>query len=391
MIGSGVVVLLVVALGLGGYFYLSYQFHKIKKVTVHHLQPVPRAKPGKPAPPFTVLLVGSDSRAFVDTQGECIAYSQAGDCKDSASGGQRSDVTILVRVVPATHHIEMMSIPRDTWVAIPGHVPYISGENRINAAFNNGPSLLVQTIEQDFHIPINYYVDVNFIGLQNMVDAIGGIHLDFPYPIRDSESGLDTLTTGCQIVHGGRALALVRSRNIQWEASPGVWNNDPYSDFTRIRNQQTFFRAVIHQLNAEITNPFALNDFISAAARNLTIDQTLTEGTLVSLAKEFHNFPPGSLKTETLSTVGPYITDGGAVEALLPAAAADDVMIKGFLAFGTSTTKVPTTTTRPSGASTSTTTTRPGKQTTVTTVAPTPTGETPIYNTQSEPYDVKNC
>ena len=88
-------------------------------------------------------------------------------------------------------------------------------------------------------------------------------------------------------------------------------------------------------MNAEITNPFALNDFISAAARNLTIDQTLTEGTLVSLAKEIHNFPPGSLKTETLPTVGPYITDGGAVEALLPAAAADDVMIKGFLAFGT--------------------------------------------------------
>jgi LCP family protein required for cell wall assembly len=396
LIAGGVVVVLVVALGFGGYFYLSYQFHKIKKVTVHHLQKVPVPKPGKPASPFTVLLVGSDSRAFVDTPGECVAYSVAGDCKESDTGGQRSDVTILVRVVPATHHIEMMSIPRDTWVAIPGHVPYISGENRINAAFNNGPSLLVETIEQDFHIPVNYYVDVNFIGLQNMVDAIGGIHLDFPYPIRDAESGLDTLTTGCQIVHGGRALALVRSRNIEWEASPGVWDNDPYSDFTRIRNQQTFFRAVIHQLNAEITNPIALNGFISAAAKNLTIDQTLSEGTLISMAREFHNFPPGSLKTETLPTVGPYITDGGEVEALLPAAKADEVMIKAFLAFGMpakAKATTTTTTTAPAGSSTTTTTTTTANDndTTVTTVAPTPAGETPIYNTQSEPYDVKNC
>jgi LCP family protein required for cell wall assembly len=251
----------------------------------------------------------------------------------------------------------------------------------------------VQTIEQYFHIPFNYFVEVNFKGLQNMVDAIGGIHLDFPYPIKDAESGLDTLTTGCQIVHGGRALELVRSRNIEWEVSPGVWDSDPYSDFTRIRNQQTFFRAVIHQLNAEITNPIALNGFISAAAHNLTIDQTLTEGTLIKLAGEFHSFPPGSLKSETLPTVGPYITDGGLVEALLPAAKADDVMIRKFLAFGTAASpKSTTTTTRSAGGTSTTTTTVANQKTTnVTTVAPTPAGESPIYNTQAEPYDVKNC
>ena len=194
---------------------------------------------------------------------------------------------------------------------------YISGQNRINAAFNDGPSLLVQTIEQDFHVPINYFVEVNFKGLQNMVDAIGGIHLDFPYPIKDAESGLDTLTTGSRscTVDGAGAGTQPEHRV---GGQPGVWDTDPYSDFTRIRNQQTFFRAVIHQLNAEITNPIALNGFISAAAHNLTIDQTLTEGTLIKLATEFHNFPPGSLKSETLPTVGPYITDGGLVEALLP-------------------------------------------------------------------------
>jgi len=391
MIGSGVIVLLAIMLGLGGYFYLSYQFHQIKKVHVLHLKKVPPPKPGKPDSPFTVLLVGSDSRAFVDNSGECTAFSTPGSCQ-SNTGGQRSDVIILVRVVPANHKIEMMSIPRDTWVTIPGHVQYISGQNRINAAFNNGPSLLVQTIEQDFHVPVNYFVEVNFIGLQSMVDAIGGIHLDFKYPVKDTVSGLNVPTPGCQIVHGGRALALVRSRHLQYEVSPGVWDQDYGSDFTRIRNQQAFFRAVIHQLNNEITNPFALNDFIGAAAHNLTIDQTLTEGTLLKLAREFHNFPPGSLKAATMPTVGPYITSGGA-EVLLPAAASDEVMIKKFLAFGTShsstthTKSAGTSTTVPaSGAPTTT-----GNRTTVTTIAQVPAGETPIYNSQSQPYDPVPC
>ena len=197
-------------------------------------------------------------------------------------------------------------------------------------------------------------------------------------------------TTGCQLVHGGRALALVRSRHLQYEIG-GVWYDDYGSDFTRIHNQQAFFRAVIHQLNSQITNPFALNDFISAATRNLTIDQTLTEGTLVKLAGEFHNFPAGSLKSETLPTVGPYITPGGA-EVLLPAAGPDEAMIAKFLAFGTSPPKGSSTKAKTGASSTSTTTTVASQnKTTVTTVAQAPAGETPIYNTQSQPYDPVPC
>jgi LCP family protein required for cell wall assembly len=410
VIAAGVVVLLIVALGLGGFFYLDYQFHQIKKVDVPNLQKI-----SKPGSPFTVLLAGSDSRAFVNNASQCKSFGCGSD-----TGGQRSDVIILVRVVPAAHQIEMLSIPRDTWVTIPGDVQYISGQNRINAAFNDGPSLLVQTIAQDFHIPVNYFVEVNFPGLQNMVNAIGGIHLYFKDPVRDRENGqnmtgLRILTNGCQVVNGTQALALVRSRNLQYEVK-GVWYNDYGSDFTRIRNQQAFFRAVIHQLNAEITNPIALAGFISATAHNLTIDQTMTEGTMLNLAREFHNFPPGSLKAVTLPTVGPYVTSGGA-EVLLPAAAADDVVINNFLAFGTakaspaststattasvSSTASPasvvwtatlasvTSTTTPASG-TSTTITTPN-QTTVTTVAPTPAGETPIYNNTSASYDPTPC
>ena len=213
MIAVGVIVLLIIIVGLGGFFYLNYEFHQINKVVVPNLAHIT-----KPGAPFTVLVAGSDSRSFVNTAGQCKAFGCGAD-----TGGQRSDVIILVRVVPATRQIEMLSIPRDTWVTIPGNVQYISGQNRINAAFNSGPSLLVQTILQDFHIPINYFVEVNFPGLESMVNAIGGIHLDFKDPLRDRENGqnmtgLRILTTGCQVVNGTQALALVRSRNLQYES-----------------------------------------------------------------------------------------------------------------------------------------------------------------------------
>ena len=413
MIASGIVVLLIVAVGLGGYFYVGYQFNRIPKVKV------PTLKKAKPGAPFTVLLAGSDSRSFVKTPGQCKSFGCGADV-----GGARSDVIILVRVVPAQHKVEMLSIPRDTWVTIPGHVQYISGQNRINAAFNSGsPSLLVSTILQDFHIPINYFVEVNFIGLQNMVNAIGGVHLDFKDPVKDVVTGLRVKFPGCQLVTGVQALALVRSRHLQYKVK-GVWYNDYGSDFTRIRNQQTFFRAVIHQLNHEITNPLALNSFINAAVADLTIDSTFTEGLMVSLAREFHSFPAGSLQTVTMPTVGPYITSGGA-DVLLPAAAADEAVIKNFLSFGESSTKTTTSTTTTTGATSSTssttsttstsstsstsstttstttasttttapptsTTTQP-KTTTVTTIAPPPSGETPIYNNTIAPYDPTTC
>ena len=162
VVAGGLVVVLIVAVGLGGYFYAGYQFHRIPKVRVNDL------KKQKPGAPFTVLVAGSDSRSFVNTPGQCKSFGCGADV-----GGARSDVVILVRVVPAERKIEMLSIPRDTWVTIPGNVQYISGQNRINAAFNTGnPSLLVATLMQNFHIPVNYFVEVNFLGRPARISAL---------------------------------------------------------------------------------------------------------------------------------------------------------------------------------------------------------------------------
>jgi LCP family protein required for cell wall assembly len=297
---AGVLVLLAAATAAGGYFYVRYRFDQIRKVHARHLVKV--EDPGKP---IDILIVGSDTRAFVSNPTQQKAFGSP-----TVEGGQRSDVTMVARIIPATKQVWILSIPRDLWVDIPGQVAGVSGMNRINTAFNSGPDLLIQTIEQDLHIPINYYVAVNFNGFQSMVDALGGITMDFPMPVKDSYSGLDVTTTGCQVVPGATSLELVRSRHLYYEQN-GTWNYDGNSDLSRIQRQDEFFRAVLNKLNASIFNPFTLNSFIGAAVGNLTIDDTLSIGEIFRLAEQFHGMPSSNLHTETLPSYG-YTTDGGA-------------------------------------------------------------------------------
>jgi LCP family protein required for cell wall assembly len=295
-------IVLVAALGVGGlYVYATYRFDQIKKVHAKHL--VAQAPPGNP---FNLLLVGSDSRAFVENATQVNAF---GD--EANAGGQRSDVTMVARFDPATKTVTVLSIPRDLWVDIPGDVSGISGMNRINAAFNSGPDLLVQTIEHVLGIPVNHYMSVDFPGFSGMVNALGGITMDFPTPVKDQYTGLDVTTTGCQVVNGTTALELVRSRHLYYKNSNGYWEYDGLSDFSRIQRQDAFFRAVLAKVNASITNPLAINSFIGASVGNLTIDDTLSQGDLLHIAEDFRGLPSSHLVTETLPTIG-YTTDGGA-------------------------------------------------------------------------------
>ena len=249
--------------------------------------------------------MGSDSRAFVSNATQVKAFGN-----DANAGGQRSDVTMVARFDPAAKTVTVLSIPRDLWVDIPGNGS-IQGMNRINAAFNSGPDLLIQTIEKDLGIPINHYVAVDFPGFSGMVDALGGITMDFPTEVKDQYTGLDVTTTGCQSVNGTVALQLVRSRHLYYMNPNGYWEYDGLSDFSRIQRQDAFFRAVLAKLNQSITNPFAINSFIGAAVGNLTIDDTLSQGDLFHIAQDFRGLPSSHLITETLPTLG-YTTDGGA-------------------------------------------------------------------------------
>jgi LCP family protein required for cell wall assembly len=368
------VAVLVVA---GVIVYARWRFDQIPKVSVAGLTP----RVGND--PFTVLLVGSDSRAFVSTATQASQFGSA-----AAQTGQRSDVIILARVAPALGEVQLMSIPRDTYVDIPGNVANVSGDNRINTAFNSGPTLLVQTIEQSFHLQINDYAEVNFPGFQGMVNAVGGIGLDFAYPVRDAYSGLNIPTTGCQLVSGAQALALVRSRHLYYYDN-GAWQEDYGSDWSRIQRQDAFFRALLPKLRTVTTNPGALNSFLGAATKNIAIDETISEGELLSLARSLSGLSSSHFTSETLPTI-PF-TDSAGQDVLSPAPGPDEAMIKQFLAFGTS-----------AGASGSalgsnasqiklTAATVAGSGTTVTTVGGSSNPSDVVYNTMPEAWNPKPC
>jgi LCP family protein required for cell wall assembly len=342
-------IVVLAALGAGGlYVYANYRFNQIKKVHAKHLVAAPAA-PGKP---FNVLLVGSDSRSFVSNSTQENAFGDEAD-----AGGQRSDVTIVARFDPAAKTVTMLSIPRDLWVDIPGNDSDISGMNRINAAYDAGPDLLIQTIEQDLGIPINHYMAVDFPGLTGMVNALGGVTMSFPTPVKDQYTGLNVSAVGCQVVNGTTALELVRSRHLYYKNDNGYWEYDGLSDFSRIQRQDAFFRAVLQKVNSSITNPLAINSLIGAAVGNLTIDDTLTQGDLLHIADVFRGLPASNLVTETLPTVA-YTSSGGA-SALKEAQPYAQNVINQFNAIGSTPTTTTTTTTPKGHKATTTTTTAP--------------------------------
>jgi LCP family protein required for cell wall assembly len=320
--------IIVVLAGLGTvgvYYYAKYRYDQIKKVHPKHLV----AQPSDPLKPFNLLVVGSDSRAFVGDNS--TLSNEVGN--EANAGGQRSDVTMVVRIDPANKTVTILSIPRDLWVDIPGNDNGISGMNRINAAYDGGPDLLIQTIEQDLGIQINHYIDVDFPGFTDMVNALGGLTMDFPTPVKDAFTGLDVTQTGCQVVNGVTALQLVRARHLYYVNADGEWTYDGESDFSRIQRQDEFFRAVLAKANISFTDFLEINSLLGAAVSNVTIDGSLSEGELLNIAQDFRGLPAKHLVTETLPTLG-YVTDGGA-EVLKEAQPYAQNVINAFNAIGT--------------------------------------------------------
>ncbi len=280
-----VVLALLVAGGL--YAYARYRYGEIRKVAVAGLQPVGSGQP------FNMLVIGSDSRLG--------AKASTGVGTSSRVTGQRSDVVMIWHVVPATKKITILSIPRDTMTQMVGKDASQFGRfNRINASYNGGPSLLVRTIEDNFGIPINHVVEVNFAGFKGAVDALGGVHMYFRYPARDAWSGLDITSPGCQLLNGTQALAVARSRHYQYEVN-GQWIDTPIGDLGRIKRQDAFLRALVQTAKREI-NPFKLNSFLGSLPAGLVVDKTFSLDDLLRMAIDFHSLTPNAITTYTLPT-----------------------------------------------------------------------------------------
>jgi anionic cell wall polymer biosynthesis LytR-Cps2A-Psr (LCP) family protein len=141
---------------------------------------------------------------------------------------------------------------------------------------------------------------------------------------------LKVTTTGCQLVKGTEALALVRSRYLYYYQD-GAWHQDVQSDFSRIRRQDAFFRALLARVRGSIANPIAMIGFVNSTSDAVTIDSSWSSGDLVSLADEMHAVSPSSLVTETLPVTESV---AGGADILLEAQPYGRAMIDRLLAEG---------------------------------------------------------
>jgi polyisoprenyl-teichoic acid--peptidoglycan teichoic acid transferase len=295
-IAAGLAALLVLGLVLlaGGWGYTAFRFGQISSVHVPGLGKAP--SDGS----VNLLVVGSDTRQGLRTGG----FGQA--------GGQRSDVVIVVHLVPKARHAAVLSIPRDLYVPVAG----TGGSAKINSAFNRGPGPLIQTIQENFGIPIHHYLLVDFDGFREAVDALGGVAMYFPQPVRDdhnghNESGLRVAGAGCQRLGGVQALALARSRYFQYQDRAGRWHADPGTDLGRIRRQQTMLRALAAKaVGRDLANPIRANALVGSVVRSLTKDDRLTMRQAVTMARQFRSFDPGRLTTITLPVERAVQRDG---------------------------------------------------------------------------------
>ncbi len=257
-----------------------------------HREQVLADYPGRPAPGRGTnwLLVGSDSRQGLSAEQQ----------RELATGGDigngRTDTILVVHVPqfgsgnPAT----MVSIPRDSFVPIPGH-----GKDKINAAFAmGGAPLLTQTVEQTTGLRVDHYAEIGFGGFAALVDALGGVTACPATPINDPLAGID-LPAGCQKLNGRNALGYVRTRDT------------PRADLDRMVNQRQFVSALLHRAASPAVwlNPWRWYAAPRAAADALTVDRGDHVWDLALLGRALH----GSKKAMTVPIGEFNSSDAGSV------------------------------------------------------------------------------
>ena len=195
------------------------------------------------------LLVGSDSRQGLSEEDQ-QALGTGGDV-----GEGRTD-TIMLLHIPRSGQAQLVSIPRDSYVEVPGF-----GMDKINAAFAyGGPKLLTQTVEGNTGLHIDHYAEIGMGGLANVVDSVGGVDICVPEPINDPLAGID-LQEGCQKLEGSDALGYVRTRATAM------------GDLDRVQRQREFFAALLDKITSPATliNPFRSISLINHTASSFIV------------------------------------------------------------------------------------------------------------------------
>ncbi|MEM9034625.1 MAG: LCP family protein [Actinomycetota bacterium] len=229
------------------------------------------------------LLVGSDSREGIDADDP-----NAGVLIGEPVSGQRSDTVMILRVEDGA--ASFLSLPRDLWLPIAG----TGGEQRLNTAYAGGPERLIRTVQDSLGLPVHHYLEIDLATFADVVDALGGVTINFPNPAFDEKSGLNVETAGPVVLDGSQALAYVRSRAYT-EIVDGVPQTDPTGDLGRGLRQQTFLRTVLAEVTAS-RNPFTVRSIVGALAGGLTVDDTLGVRDVLGLGWTLRGITPETVE-----------------------------------------------------------------------------------------------
>lgn len=216
--------------------------------------------------PFTVLLMGVDS-----------------DAEGIANGSFNGDSLMVITFNPKTLSTTILSIPRDSYVPI----ACFSGQrkNKITHAAWKGETCMMDTIENLLDIKIDYYVKINFTGVVQLVDTLGGVEIDVPYNLCEQNSkrqwGSNTIyiEKGLQTLNGEQALAYARNRHPNPGKCSSKWTNYTSNDFIRGEHQQEVVTALLNKFKdvKDLDTVYKLLDTISNnMVTNMSTDQILS-------------------------------------------------------------------------------------------------------------------
>ena len=273
---------LVLALVAGGtlWFVTNRYVGNIDRVSdvFADLDEASRPAPATPAQqageePVTFLLVGSDTRATAE---------------EGVAAGGRSDAIMIARFSADRQHAQLISVPRDSWVDIPGH-----GMDKVNAAYAyGGPSLLIETVEQLTDVRIDHYVAIDFEGLVQVTDDLGGVDV---VVAETTSNGPYTFPAGVNHLDGDQARWYLAQRY-------GL----PGGDFDRVRRQQQYLQAMFGQLFSSdtFTDPGRLDAALLAVTSAVAVDEQLGNTELLSLAYSLRGLTPENVDFFTAPVLG---------------------------------------------------------------------------------------
>lgn len=273
--GAGLAALGLVA-GAGGlYGRALWRIDDVDRVDVASTGPVAAGEP------VTVLVVGTDVRAGVESPGS-------------------TDTMLLARIDPSAGTAGLLSLPRDLLVTRPGG----GDPARLNAIWaGGGRGDLVAVVESQVGVPVDHVVEIDLDGFRSLVDRLGGLEVWIDTAVRDRATGLFIDDLGCVALGGEQALALVRSRRAEVLVEDGTWVPDPLSDLRRVETQRQVLLAALASLADDAIDPVTLDGHAGWAADHLTVDSGLGVREMVALARAAADLDPARVSQATLPVV----------------------------------------------------------------------------------------